>query len=289
MGSGLDDLSQRTGVALSASRPALAQATDDVLHGDDGIIHQSADRYGQPTQGHGVDGRPEGRDGQHPCDQRQGDRQRGDQRRPDIAEEQEQNKHHQDGAVAHGHRDVVDGDLDEVGLPEVLALDGYAGRQVLLHLGHDPVDCRGQLKGVGARLFLDRENHRGSTAVGGGPSHRLDPGLDSSQHANGDRDSVGQGHHRGAKVLGAASPTEAPHEVLLRFIHVKAGSRTRTGRLERSHYVENANRMAGQGLRIEEGLVLAQVAADRHHLGNSRYGEQRPPDISLGKSSQTFA
>ena len=66
----------------------------------------------------------------------------------------------EDAAVAQRLDDVVDRDLDEVGLAEDLAVDGHARRQFLLERVELAVEPRGQLDRVGAGLLLDADDDR---------------------------------------------------------------------------------------------------------------------------------
>ena len=100
-----------------------AQPAEDVLDVDDGVVHQRADRDREAAERHGVERAAEGGEHEDAHDERQRDGDGGDERRAEVAEEQEQDDEDEDRAVAQRDRDVVDRDLDEVGLPEVLLLD----------------------------------------------------------------------------------------------------------------------------------------------------------------------
>ena len=54
---------------------------------------------------------------------------------------------------------VVDGDLDEVRLPEDVPVDRHARRQRLLDVVQRAVELSGQGQRVGAGLLLDAEDH----------------------------------------------------------------------------------------------------------------------------------
>ena len=51
--------SQRGPPLALAACAVLAQPADDVLHVDDGVVHQGAEGDGHAAQGHGVDRGPE--------------------------------------------------------------------------------------------------------------------------------------------------------------------------------------------------------------------------------------
>jgi hypothetical protein len=86
----------------------LPQTPDDVLHHDDGVVHQGTKGNRHAAQGHGVDGGPERLHRQDGSDQRQGDGHQGDQRGAGRQQEGEDDGNDQDGPVAQGDEQVVD-------------------------------------------------------------------------------------------------------------------------------------------------------------------------------------
>ena len=80
----------------------------------------------------------------------------------------------EEAAVAQRLDDVVDGDLDEVRLPEDPAIDRHAGRQLALHRVELAIEPGGQLDGVRARLLLHADDD------GGAPLREPSPRLSAA-------------------------------------------------------------------------------------------------------------
>ncbi len=137
-----DRLERRPALALGPAL-VLAQAPEDVLDVDDGVVDERSDGDREAPQRHGVDGGAEGREGQDPGDQRGRQSERRDQGRAAVAEEEHQDEDDQDRPFDERLRDVADRDLDEVGLAEVLALEPDAGRKRAFELGQSRRRARG--------------------------------------------------------------------------------------------------------------------------------------------------
>ena len=132
----------------------------DVLDDDDGVIDHDADGEHERQQGDGV-----GRiaDGQH-HGERADDRHRHgnqrDQRRPQLAEEQEHHQSHEDDCLDQRANDLFDrrGDEDrgveEHGVGEII---GEARRQGI----HGFANAAGHIDGIGPRRLVDADRGRG--------------------------------------------------------------------------------------------------------------------------------
>ena len=103
---GLED-DGRGGLA-AALLAVLAQAPDDVLDVDDGVVDDRAEGDHEPRQDHGVDRGLAQVEHEHRRHQRERDREQADQRHPPLVEEGAEDQHHQDGADEERHRQVVD-------------------------------------------------------------------------------------------------------------------------------------------------------------------------------------
>ena len=150
------------GRPLRLGQPAvLAQAPDDVLDVDDGVVHQRADGDGHAAQGHGVDGGPERLHGEHRGHQRERDREQRDDAGPHVGEEQEDDDDDQHRAFGSARQHVVDGRLDEVGLAEDAAVSiSMPLGSVAWMSSSTASSARGEFQRVGAGLLLDAEDHR---------------------------------------------------------------------------------------------------------------------------------
>ena len=92
---------------------ALLDVAVDVFQHHDGVVHHQADGQHQPQQGQGVDGETQGVEEDEGADQRYRNGHERDQRRPPVAQEHEDHRHHQRQRLDHGSVDRVNGFLDE--------------------------------------------------------------------------------------------------------------------------------------------------------------------------------
>ena len=189
----------------------LPEATEGVLHGDDGVVHQGPDCDCHATQGHRVDGAAEEAQEDDRDSQRQRNCQDRDAGGSEVPQEEEEDHRDEHCAVPKGLDDVVHRQPDEVGLLEEVSLDAYAGRDLTLELIELFVNPRRELDGVHARLLLHSEDHGRRTVhrrhadAGPGP----DPDLGHIRQAHG-----GPCTHRDhglGDVLRRVSPAQAPN------------------------------------------------------------------------------
>jgi hypothetical protein len=136
---------------------------EDVLHVDDGVIDELADRHGEAPERHRVDPDPEPFQDEDGRDEGERDRGEADERRADVPEEQEQDNRHHDAALDEGGLDVADGALDEVGLAEGRGVDAYVRRQARAQGGEgllDPVSPRGCWRAAASEWWPPRPGLR---------------------------------------------------------------------------------------------------------------------------------
>ena len=89
-----------------------------VLQHDDGVVHHDADGQREREQGEVVDREPEEVHDREGRDDRRGDREAGDDRRPQVPQEEEDDHHDQAGREDQRLFGLLDGALDEDGLVE---------------------------------------------------------------------------------------------------------------------------------------------------------------------------
>ncbi|MNQ63970.1 hypothetical protein D3C85_783720 [compost metagenome] len=129
----------------------------DVLHHDDGVVHQDADGQHHAEHGQHVDRetqRQHGGEGAHQCHRHHQGR---DQRIADVLQEQEHHREHQHHGFAEGHHHLGDRDFDERrGVVRDLVF--HAGREVARQLVHFLAHqgCGVQRVGTGCQLYADR-------------------------------------------------------------------------------------------------------------------------------------
>ena len=139
---------------------ALLDVAVDVLEHDDGVVDHEADGEHEREQGQGVDGEAEGIHQRERADQRYGNRDEGNQRRPDRAQEQEDDENDEDHRLADRRVDVLDRLGDEERLV-VRHANLHAVRQPLDDARQDLVDRLGDLERVRRRLLDDADGDGG--------------------------------------------------------------------------------------------------------------------------------
>ena len=135
---------------------ALTKTPPDVLHVDDRVVHDHPDGDHQPCQDHRVDrvsAQVEHHQRRH---QRKRDRDQADQRGTPLEQEGDQDQDHEQDAQEQREREVVDGDLDEVRLPEDVGIELNAGKAGL-QIADRAVDAVGHLQRVRPRRPLHDE------------------------------------------------------------------------------------------------------------------------------------
>ena len=194
-------------------------------------------------------------------------RDRRDEGRSQVAEKEKQDHDHENAALTERGRHVAHGDLDEVGLAEVLLLDHHAVRQGRRQLVEHPVDLSRQLEGVGSRAASARS---GSPPAGcDRPPCRASARL-RRRRAPHPRPSTGHrpGHARPPqRGLLSFEPFPSPRT---RYSWPPSTWKPAAGfRLARrraaGHFLQG-DALQGQHGRVDLDLELPHVAADRHHL-----------------------
>ncbi len=278
---GREDHPHRPPPILGRARRILAQAPGDVLHIDDGIVHQGADGNGHATERHGVDAGPQGIKDQDGGQQGQGDSQDRDGRGRGTPQEGEDDHQNHDSAVAQGHLHMGDRRLDEVRLAEEPRFDQHARRQASLELGHEGVEAFGQGQGIGPGLLLNGEHHR-RVAVGRGRAAG-DGGTDAHPREVGDADryAIAQIHDRRGDIVRAVHPPQAIDQILLPVLDQKTGGGVLIGLAQGRADLIEADAIVGQLHRIDQHLILAGLATRDDHLRHPGNGQQLPAQVPV--------
>ena len=215
----IDDADLERGIAddvgcrpplLGRLRVVLAQPPNHVLHVDDRVVNERADGNRHPTERHRVDARAEGAQRENRRGERQRHRRQRDRGRPEVGQKQQHDDDDEDAAVAKRVDHVVDGYLDEVGLPEDVPVNGDAGRQLLLERVELAVQPLGDLDRVGARLLLHADDHRGLAAAGAFAALERGALADVGDVAHEDRTIAAQRDHRVADLRQACGRDRSP-------------------------------------------------------------------------------
>ena len=177
--------------------------THDVLEHHDGVVHYETDGERERHQRQVVEAIA-----QHPhhragTDQRERQRQRGDDGGPEIPEEQED--HHHDEADREHERElhVVDARLDRDGAV-VDRYDADAGRQLRLELLEDRIDALGDIHRVDAGLPDDGERGVGASVDLTHAAHVLQAVNHVAEFAETNRRAVAHGDDEIAELGGVA-------------------------------------------------------------------------------------
>ena len=135
-------------------RAIFPQPAVDVLHIDDRIVDDFAQRDRQPAQRHGIDRQAEIAEDQRRDQQRDRNGGQRNEGSAEIGQEQEEDDGDHDRAVAQRFLDVIDRGFDEIGLLEQELRRIDALRQALAHLGQSLLDGTGQFHRIRRRLLL---------------------------------------------------------------------------------------------------------------------------------------
>ncbi len=188
-----------------------------VLHHDDRVVDDDADREHQSEQGEIVQREPEQRHEEEGTDQRHrnGD-DRNDGRAPSL-QEQDHDQHDEKDRLEDGFLDGVDRLLDELGR---IVDDGVldAGRKAtreLIHRGDDALGCR---QCVRARPLEDPERHRGIAVEIRIARIVLRGELDAGHVAQPHHRIGGLFHHDVVKFIGVGEAPQRLHRDLKRAL-----------------------------------------------------------------------
>ena len=146
---------------LRRQRRILPKPAHDVLDVDDRVVHERADGDRQPAERHRIDRHVEAAQHEDGGSQRQRHRRERDGRGARVGQKDQHDRDHQEAAVTQRGYHVVDGDLDEVGLPEYQPIDRDPRWQLLLQRVEFAVEERRDLNRVRARLLLHADDDRG--------------------------------------------------------------------------------------------------------------------------------
>ena len=242
-------------------------------------VDHEADRYREPAERHQVRRQAVAVHHDEGEERRQHQRRDDDQARAHVAEEQEQHHDHQDHALDQHLRDRPERLVDELGAV-VVGHDPQPARQhaAVVDLLHARLDAAHHLLRVARPDHHDDPAGRLGVAV-------LDHGADAHLLAEGDLGDVADVdrrradllQHDRADVLEVADQADAAHEKRLRPLPQDAAAGVRVVAGERLVDVVDRDAVIAQAVRVDEHLVLLDVAAGRVDLGDAGdRAEQRP-------------
>ena len=121
-------------IAFSVACSGRQAMLDVVLHGfdhHDGVVHHDADREHDRQHGERIDRKAQSHERREGSHQGNRHRQHRNERRADVAQEDEHHDQHEDDGISQGEEDFVNGHLHELGGVQRNAVV-EAGREVLL-------------------------------------------------------------------------------------------------------------------------------------------------------------
>ena len=263
----------------------LAKPPEDVLHVDDGVIDESADRHGEAAQGHGVDRQAESGEDNGRHRHRKGDRRQGYQRGPHVHEEEEKHGEHEQGADPDRLEHVVHGPVDKIGLAEKIVDHLDVLGETLADRNEFPVDRLGKGHRVGLGLF---ENGKHDSRLAADPRlARPDRGgaeIDVRHvlDAHG-TDRVGPDHGVGEFLLPGDESVDGDERRLVADVQDSPGD-VLVGVANRLRHGVERDTEGAEFLGVDDRLELTRRASRRHNLGDTGDRHQPVPDVVIGMS-----
>ena len=257
----------------------------DVLEHDDRIVDDEADRENQGHHRQVVEAVPEQvHDGEGP-DDREGQREARNDRRPHVSQEDED--HHDDEAERQEHRelDVAVRLADRLrAVVEHVHVD--ARRQLGAELRHEPLDGVGDFDRVGAGLALDAERDgtlvRVAVVEPGRGSLVLDAVDNRSELLEADRRAVAVGHDHRLVLLGVHQLAGRLQRERLVRTDDRAGRDVDVPVPERRFHLVDPDLPRRERVRIELRVHGVLLAAEHLHLRDAAHLRNPLSDARFG-------
>ncbi len=285
----LENDAQRRQPLVLGAREILAQPFEYVLDVDDRVVDERSDRDGHASEAHRVDREPHPFQRQNRHEQRERQRDQRDDRRAEVHQKDQQDDHDEDRSFEQRFLNVVDRAFDETGLTERVGRYVHVRRQRLAQFGDGSVEFFGQFERVRVRLLRDGHQHGRLTAFG----CRAQPGrLGSDPHVghlferNGE--AVLDTDHGSSHFVLVGRREHAPDDVFVAVLVQNSSARV-TGQVldHAEHFARRDAEMFHPG-RVQQDLVLLDIAADDGHLGYASGREQPGADRPVGQCPQFF-
>ena len=253
----------------------------DVFQHHDGVVHHQADGQHQPQQGQGVDGEAQGVQKDECTDQRHRDGHEWNQRRPPVAQEQENHRHHQRQRLHHGAINRLDGFLDE-DRAVVANLDLHPLWQAGLNTRQQRPHRLRHAQGVSGGLLDHAQRHRGIAV----DPHRValvrraDFGV--TNVAQPDRIALGFLENQIVELLRRAQIRLGQHRELALARFDAAGGQFDVLLLQSVFHVLRGQAVGGHPVAVQpQPHGVAPLAAD-DHAGHPRQRLQAVHDVAVG-------
>ena len=182
----------------------------------------------------------------------------------------------QEAAVAQRRDDVVDRHLDEVGLPEDLAVDGHARAAAPVCSASSSRSSRaGQLDGVGAGLLLHADDHRRLAAARAFAALERAAFAHVGHVADQHRPRAAQRDDAVADLLRRPDAADRLQHVFLRPFGVDAGRGVLARAAHRVEQLGERHAVGAQLVGMRDDLELPLGAADRRDLRHAGTASSR--------------
>ena len=253
----------------------------DVLQHDDGVVDHQADGEHQRQQRQRIDGEAEGVHQREGADQRDGNGDERDQRRPDGAEEEENDQDDENDGLADGVVDVLDRLGDEHRLV-VGDADFHPLRQRLPDARQDLLHLLRHVEGIGRRL-LDDAQRDGGLAVEADHAPLIERAeLGMTDIFKPHEIAVGLLDDQVIELIRRAQVGLGENGELALLALDAAGRHLDILAPERGLDVLRRQLVGGEALRIEPNAHGIFAFAEQTHLGNAGKRGELILDVALG-------
>ncbi len=239
-----------------------------------------------PPQRHHVDAGTEQANGNQSQNQRQRHGQKADEGRAEIQQEEKQDNGNNEAAFEQRAINVVNRQMDEVGLSHQIAFDGDAGRERMIQFIERAIDGIRRSHGVGARLFLDLHDNVRLAVDGAIAALERSADLDRSNVRERHRHSLTDGHHRIGQLLHVVNAPDAADLIFLIGVDEKSGAGVDVGALDGREDVVQRQIVSAKFFRIDQNLELFGVAAEQRDRCHARHRQQSRTHVPIGHGAQ---
>ena len=249
----------------------MRQAAHAVLHDHHRAVHDDAEV--ERTQTHEIGAHALAHHAGEGEEHGERNHHRGDQGRTDVAQKQEQHRHHEQRALGQVLLHRVDGAVHQQGAV-VDRLGRHARGQALGDFLHAQVHRARDDSAVLADQHEHGAEHDFFTVLGGRPGAQLLPHEHFGHVAHAQRHALARGHHDVGDVGQAQHPPGRADQRLLTAALDVAGADAGVVALERDHHVVEREAVRHELGGVGRDLEILRVAADGVDLGDAGHGAQ---------------
>ncbi len=264
-----------------------AQFLVDVLHINDGVVHQTADSDAHAAQGHRIDILPREIEHEHGAQKGEGNGDHGNERGTETAQKEQQDKHHKDRAFQKAAPHIAHRGFDKVGLPEHLGVEVHVFGKIGLELRQGLQNVARHPQGIDIGLFGHRKQDGGVRVETGVPHFDRTFNAHLPHIVQGDGHApVGNLYQAPAQFFRLMRARHAPHRIFVVVLPQYAARRIEAhgggglGHLFQRHPVGVHQHGVGRH------LILLVIAAHHRHLAHASRGQDSGFDDPVGQGAQ---